>query len=95
MHPPPESPAAARLRRMWLAAVAVGAVALALAVLADVRRAPGTPPRYGWLTPAGILLLGVAGLVGTRRRGLHALLLAASIALILASLFVFMRGGAG
>jgi LPXTG-motif cell wall-anchored protein len=95
MHRWGESPAAVRLRHLWLALVLVGAVLLVLGVWVDLRSAPATGPQYRWLSAAGILLLGLAGLAGRRRRALHALLLAASIALILASLFVFFRGGAG
>jgi hypothetical protein len=78
-------------RYRWLWALVVALALAALAVSLTLRLRAGRRLDVGLLTPLGILLLGVAGLLAPRRRALRYALMIASLVVVAVS-FVALLG---
>jgi hypothetical protein len=71
---------------LYWVVIVFAALALALTLFNMRNGAAAGHARFAWLAPAGILLLGIGGLVGRTRPGLQRLLLGLSAILVIAGL---------
>ena len=81
-----------RFRSLHWFVVVIAGGALALTLYNSAHETGAHVRAFPWLTPLGIMVLGVGGLAGASRPGLQRVLIALSMVLVVAGIFFLLRG---